>query len=74
MTPEHERELWRIRFQRILQLEEESYEFYRNLLREKAEILEQTETRSTIQQIMRDEGKHIQIAKDLLRLVGGREP
>lgn len=72
MNPEHERELWQIRFQKILQLEEESFEFYQKLLKEKAKILEKTETKSTIQEIMRDEGKHIRIAKDLLKLVSGK--
>jgi len=72
VNPEHERELWQIRFQKILQLEEESFEFYQTLLKEKAEILERTRTKSTIQEIMRDEGRHIRIAKDLLKLVSGK--
>ena len=71
MTPEHERELWRIRFLRILQLEQESFEFYQKLLKEKNDMLEKTGVKSTIKQIMQDEGRHIRIAKDLLRLVGG---
>ena len=74
MNPEHERELWQIRFLRILQLEEESFEFYKKLLKEKKKILEQTEVKSTIKQIMRDEGRHIRIAKDLLKLAGGTLP
>lgn len=71
MNPQHERDLWRIRFLRILQLEEESFEFYQKLLKEKAGLLEQTGVASTLKQIMRDEGRHIRIAKDLLRIVGG---
>ena len=72
MNPEHEKELWQIRFKKILQLEEESFEFYQKLLKEKAEILEKAGAKSTIQEIMKDEGRHIRIAKDLLKLVGGK--
>ena len=72
MNLEHERELWQIRFQRILALEEESFEFYKKLLNEKREILEKTGVKHTIKQIMSDEGRHIRIAKDLLRLAGGK--
>ena len=40
MNPEHERKLWRLRFQRVLELEEESFHFYKRLLQEKAGMLE----------------------------------
>jgi len=69
MNPEHERELWRIRFQRILELEEESFEFYKKLLKEKSEILEKAGIAPTLKQIMSDEGRHIRIAKDLLQII-----
>ena len=69
MNAEHTRELWRIRFQRILELEEESFHFYKKLLKEKTKLLEETGIKETLRQIMRDEGRHIRIAKDLLRLL-----
>ena len=71
MNPEHEKELWQIRFERILQLEEESFHFYQKLLKEKADVLKTSGVDSVIKQIMRDEGRHIRIAKDLLKLVSG---
>ena len=71
MNPEHNRELWQIRFQKILELEEESFNFYQKLLKEKSELLEKTGVKSIINQICADEGRHIRIAKDLLRIVNG---
>lgn len=68
MNIKHERELWRIRFLRILQLEEESFLFYQKLLKEKDELLEQTGIKPTLRQIMSDEVKHIRIAKELIKL------
>ena len=70
MNPEHERKLWRLRFQRVLELEEESFHFYKRLLQEKAGMLEAAGMAAPLREIMRDEGRHIRIAKDLLRLVG----
>ena len=69
MNRRHERELWQIRFQRILELEQESFEFYQKLLKEKKDILEKTCIQSTLKQIMQDEGRHMRIAKDLLKIV-----
>lgn len=74
MNPDHEKELWQIRFRRILELEEESFDFYRKLLREKSEILEKAGVKATLQQILQDEGRHVGIAKELMRLVSGKFP
>lgn len=69
MNPNHENELWQIRFQKIFELEEESFHFYKKLLREKGDLLKETDLEPVIKQIMRDEGKHMRIAKELLHLV-----
>ena len=69
MNPEHVRELWQIRFLKILELEQESFNFYQKLLKEKTTLLEEAGIKPTIKQIMRDEGRHIRIAKELVRLV-----
>lgn len=71
MNPEHVRELWLIRFLKILEVEEDSFIFYQKLLRERAPLLEQEGIKPVIKQLMRDEEKHIQIAKELVRLAGG---
>lgn len=68
MNPEHVKELWRIRFGRILELEQESFNFYQKLLKEKSTLLEEAGIKPLIKQIMQDEGRHIRIAKDLVRL------
>ncbi len=71
MNRKHEKELWQIRFQKILDLEKDSFDFYGNLLKEKSALLKEAGLDSVIKQIMRDEGKHIRIAIELLRLVSG---
>lgn len=70
MNPEHVKELWRIRFLKILELEQDSFNFYQKLLKEKAALLEEAGIKPMIKQIMQDEGRHIRIAKDLVRLIG----
>ena len=71
MSHRNERELWRLRFLKILQLEEESFEFYKKLLKEKRILLEKSGLKPLLMRILRDEGRHIRLAKDLVRLVGG---
>ena len=74
MNPEHERELWSIRFGKILELELESFHFYERLLKEKSSLLKDAGLEPVIKQIMHDEGNHIRIAKDLLELVNRKTP
>lgn len=69
MNPEHVRELWRIRFLKILELEEDSRNFYQKILEEKADLLEEAGVKSIVKQIMRDEERHIRIARELVSLV-----
>ena len=73
MKKANERVLWRLRFKRILQLEEESFEFYKKLLKEKAGLLEKAGMQPTLKEIMRDEGRHIRIAKDLLKFTENKK-
>ena len=68
MEPREQRELWRIRFQKIFDLEKESFEFYQKLLKEKGPLLEEAGSKDIIKQIMSDEGRHMRIAKNLVRL------
>ena len=74
MNSEHEQQLWRIRFEKILELEVASFNFYQKLLKEKTKLLKETELEPVIKQIMRDEGRHIRIAKELLELACGKNP
>ena len=70
MNPEHVKELWRIRFGKILELEQESFHFYQKLLKEKSALLEEAGIQPLIKQILQDEGRHIRIAKDQVQLTG----
>lgn len=74
MNPENARELWRLRFQKILQLEEESHEFYQKLLKEKTALLEEAGVKSILKEILGDEARHIKIAKELLHLASQVPP
>jgi len=74
MSTKNAKEIWRLRFLKILQLEEESFEFYKKLLEEKDRLLEESGAKPRLKQILRDEGRHIQIAKRLLHLAGGEPP
>ena len=69
MKRKHERELWKIRFEKLFEMEKESLEFYQKLLKEKGGVLKKTGVKPVIQRIMRDEGRHMRIAKDLIDLV-----
>lgn len=73
MNAEHVQKLWQLRFQKVLELEEESFEFYRKLLKEKSEVLEEAGIKPLIKQIMKEEGRHIRIAKELLAISGGEK-
>ncbi len=63
------KELWQIRFLRILNLEKEGFRFYRRLLKENGSLFEGTKAKSVLEQIMREELKHVRIAGALLKLL-----
>lgn len=63
------KELWQIRFLKIFNLEKEGFLFYRRLLRENESLFQGTEAKQTMERIMRDELKHVRIARALLRIV-----
>ena len=69
MNLEHVKELWQIRFLKIVELEQESFNFYQKLLEEKSELVAESGLKPLLTQIMREEGKHIRIAKELVRLI-----
>jgi rubrerythrin len=73
MNPDHVQKLWYLRFLKVLELEEESFEFYKKLIEERSTLLEAAGIKSTLKQIMQDEGRHIRIARDLIRFVQPKE-
>ncbi|MBI4550174.1 MAG: hypothetical protein HY714_04540 [Candidatus Omnitrophica bacterium] len=62
-------ELWTIRFRRILDLEKNGFLFYRRLLKRYKLYFEGTRAKEVIEKIMRDEIRHVWLAKQLLALV-----
>lgn len=63
------KKLWEMRFAKLVSLEKEAFVFYKELLRENANLLEGTRARSMLKGIMKDEARHIKMARELLELV-----
>lgn len=63
------KELWEMRFLRILDGEREAFHFYRMLLKRNQELLAEIRAQSVLEKMMRDELKHTRIALELVRLV-----
>ena len=63
------RNLWKIRFEKILYIEQESWTFYRNILKEHRSLLENTKAGELLEKIIEDEVRHTRIAMELIRMV-----
>ena len=67
-------ELWRLRFKKILKLEEEAALAYSRLL---TEYMGDFDTRPNLKdhfvKLIRDEKKHVRLAKELLRILERQE-
>ncbi|MBI4358798.1 MAG: hypothetical protein HY584_05815 [Candidatus Omnitrophica bacterium] len=73
MHDQQYKELWEIRFRKVLNLEKESSAFYTRLLKRNQLILEDAQIRFFLKQIMEDRGKRAKIAQDLVHIVQARE-
>jgi hypothetical protein len=62
-------ELWEIRLQRILNQERHGFMFYRRLLKHYKLYFEGSRSKEVVEKIMRDELRHVWLAKELLGLV-----
>ena len=65
----HLKELWHLRFKKILKEEKRAFLFYRRLLKKNKELLEKAQAKVILDEVMRDELKHIRIAGALVRIV-----
>ena len=74
MEDEQLRELWKLRFQKILQAEEGSFLFYKNLLEKNQGILVGTKAKALLEKIMNEEKEHIRVAYRLLTIVNKLTP
>ena len=71
MTLGNLQKLWEARFCRILEMEKESLDFYRNLLEAYAPTLEGLKSKEALEKIAADEAMHVRIAGELLRIIMG---
>ena len=72
MLKKQYKELWETRFRKILDGERNALAFYRQLLAENEKLLLGTKAKGLLKEILRDEAKHARIARELIRLVGGK--
>ncbi len=61
--------LWRIRLQKVLHLEEESFLFYRDLLDKNKSLLAGTAAQKKLECLMKEEKRHVMVALALLNHV-----
>ncbi|MBI4387893.1 MAG: hypothetical protein HY582_02480 [Candidatus Omnitrophica bacterium] len=69
MIQDQFKELWEIRFQRLLDVENDSINFYKQLLEKNKLILEGTKAKEMLEKILQEEAKHAKIAYQLLQVV-----
>ncbi len=62
-------ELWTARFQKILDGEEKSLAFYKQLLEENESLISNTKAKDLLKEILCDEVRHVQIARKLIDIV-----
>ena len=69
MKKEHVFELWECRFKKLLQLEVSALHGYRDILKRYSHMLDGSRIKLIIRGIMRDEIRHVEIGKRLLKIV-----
>ncbi len=61
-------EVWKIRFQKMLNLEEEAVDLYQTLIEENSQLLDEADVEEYLKEILKDEIKHVKMAKKLCQL------
>ena len=69
MNPEFYRELWRLRFNKMLRLELQAAEEYRSLLDECAAKHKDHAITPHLSRIIKDETRHARLVRELLRIL-----
>lgn len=67
------KELWEMRFQKILKLEKEGFLFYRHLLRKNKALFSGTQAKNVLQQLALDELKHAKMVRLLMKIVKNKK-
>ena len=63
------KELWALRFQKMLALEEQSIEDYEKLLKECAKLKTEESVKEKLTQLKADETSHAKYVRELLKIV-----
>jgi bacterioferritin (cytochrome b1) len=64
------KELWKIRFEKMLTLEKEAAHDYQTLIKECDENEQQSHpVKGQLEAILKDEGKHIRLCEELLKIL-----
>lgn len=73
MNSEHYKELWTLRFQKLLKVEKESARRYKSLIKKSVCVKKSKEVKQTIvsslEEIYRDEIKHVKLVKKLISIL-----
>lgn len=69
MNREQLEKLWETRFHKILELEEDSLSFYRDLAERQDLLAENPRLREILEEILNDETQHTTICRELLKIV-----
>lgn len=73
MNREQMERLWESRFHKIMDLERESMQFYRDLSEKSDMIAENPRLKEMMQDILEDEERHEVICKELIRIVDAKK-
>ncbi|MBI4971866.1 MAG: hypothetical protein HZC17_08565 [Candidatus Omnitrophica bacterium] len=71
--PKQLKQLWLMRFERMLKLEKDALCFYSDLLTKHKVFLEGTKAKKVLESIMDDEVEHAQYASELVRIVESKK-
>ncbi len=74
MNHEHLGRLWETRFQKILELEEDSLSFYRDLSSREDLMAENPRLKELLEEILNDEEQHTTICRELLQITKKKPP
>ena len=69
MNREQLEKLWETRFHKILELEEDSLSFYRDLADRQDLLAENPRLREILEEVLNDEMQHTTICRELLKIV-----
>ena len=73
MISDQLKDLWIMRFNKILQMEKDSFAFYQSLLQKYEKMLDGTPVKMKLEKLMKEEARHIRLAKNLLQTLEGKQ-